>query len=91
MLINDERTRQDFAYRFDVRVDGKDVIKLDGTGALDPSQTLFVPLRFRVPDLAGKASCRGDDDSESADRFAPSIATRSPFTCSPSRLPSNRP
>ena len=33
VFINDERTRQGFAYRFDLRVDGKDVTKLDGTGA----------------------------------------------------------
>ncbi|MGO9464370.1 MAG: glycoside hydrolase family 2 protein [Isosphaeraceae bacterium] len=59
VLINDERTRQDFVYRIDVRLDGKDVIKLDGSGALDPSRTLFVPLQFRVPDLAGKPSAAG--------------------------------
>jgi len=59
ILINDERTRQDFVYRFEVRVDGKDVMKVDGKGALDPSQTLFVPLHFRVPDVSGNASVAG--------------------------------
>jgi beta-galactosidase len=59
VLINDERTRQNFVYRFDVRLGGKDVVNLDGRGALDPSQTLFVPLRFRVPDLSGKPSAAG--------------------------------
>lgn len=59
VLINDERTRQDFVYHCDVRVDGKDVMKLERSGWLEPSQTLFVPLRFRVPDLAGRPSAAG--------------------------------
>jgi beta-galactosidase len=59
VLINDERTRQSFAYRLDVRLDGKDVVKLDGRGSLAPSQTLFVPLRFRVPDRSGKPTAAG--------------------------------
>jgi beta-galactosidase len=59
VLINDERTRQDFVYRFDVQVDGEEVVRGDGKGVLDPSQTLFLPLRLRVPDLAGKASAAG--------------------------------
>ena len=59
VLINDERTRQNFTYRFDVQVDGKEVIKLEGAGALDPSQTLFVPLRFRLPNLSDKTSAAG--------------------------------
>jgi beta-galactosidase len=56
ILVNDERTRQDFAYRFDVRIDGKGVVKVDGKGTLDPAQTLCEPLQFRVPDLSGGAS-----------------------------------
>ena len=59
VLINDERTRQDFVYSFRVRVDGKEIAKVDGKGSLDPSRTLFVPLRFRVPEFSGKAKAAG--------------------------------
>jgi beta-galactosidase len=59
VLINDERTRQDFVYRFEFRVDGEDVLKVDGKGTLEPAQTLFLPLRFRVPANSGKANATG--------------------------------
>jgi beta-galactosidase len=59
VLINDERTPQDFVYHFEVRLGGKDVSKVDGQGTLEASRTLFLPLRFRVPDLAGKSSGEG--------------------------------
>src|SRR5262249_54873156 len=59
VLINDERTRQQFTYCFDVKLDGKDAITVDGKGVLDPSQTLFIPLSFRAPDISSKPSAAG--------------------------------
>jgi beta-galactosidase len=59
VLINDERQRQDFAYQFEVTLDGKEIYKRNGKGALDPSQRLFVPLRFRVPEIWDKPIATG--------------------------------
>ncbi len=59
ILLNDERTPQNFTYAWSARVDGKEIAKDSGKGSLNPAQTLFKPLQFKVPDTPGKAKADG--------------------------------
>ncbi len=59
VMLNDERTRQGFTYAWSARVDGKEIAKNSGKGTLNPSQTLFQPLQFKLPAVPGKAKADG--------------------------------
>jgi beta-galactosidase len=59
VFINDERTVQDYTYAWTVELDGKRVASENGKGRIDPAKTLFVPLGFRLPDLAGRPRAAG--------------------------------
>lgn len=59
VLINDERAVQEYSFTWTVQLDGKQVATGGGKGRIDPAQTVFLPLEFHVPDLAGKPKAAG--------------------------------
>jgi len=59
VLVNDERSARDYAYGWQVTVEGRETAGHSGQGRLEPAETLFVPLSFRAPAVVGKAKAEG--------------------------------
>ncbi|MGD0091707.1 MAG: glycoside hydrolase family 2 TIM barrel-domain containing protein [Planctomycetota bacterium] len=59
VLINDQRTPQDYQYAWTAELDGKQFAGDNGKGRIEPAQTVFVPLRCRVPGVAGNTKTTG--------------------------------
>jgi len=77
VLINDQRSAQEYTYSWHVTVDGKDVASDSGQGRLEPAQTRLRPLSFRLSAALGQAKADGAitltakiGDRQHQDRFA---------------------